>query len=163
MNATSAVPVRRMSERFRRLAVTRLGLGSVGTSCPLDPGRACPRLTLDDQFRHKKRGRPHHYCMTRAAPIQGGLVKSLVLLLIATLVARLTKQLAVLLFRHTLAALLNNGTHGTYLGCWKCLRACDHTRASRTRWTRQTDLSLPRRRSGRHFQPRIRPVAPPVP
>jgi len=37
------------------------------------------------------------------------------LLLVATLVASLTKQLAVLLFRHTLTALLNNGTHGTPL------------------------------------------------
>jgi hypothetical protein len=37
------------------------------------------------------------------------------LLLVTTLVASLAKQLAVLLFRHTLAALLNNGTHGTPL------------------------------------------------
>jgi hypothetical protein len=37
------------------------------------------------------------------------------LLLVATLVASLAKQLAVLLLRHTLAALLNNGTHGTPL------------------------------------------------
>jgi hypothetical protein len=37
------------------------------------------------------------------------------LLLVATLVASLTKQLAVLLLRHTLAALFNNGTHGTPL------------------------------------------------
>jgi hypothetical protein len=37
------------------------------------------------------------------------------LLLVATLVASLAKQLAVLLFRHALAALLNNGTHGTPL------------------------------------------------
>jgi len=53
--------------------------------------------------------------MMRAAPIQGGLVKSLVLLLIATLVASLAKQLAVLLLRHALATLLDDGTHGTYL------------------------------------------------
>ena len=33
------------------------------------------------------------------------------LLLVATLVASLTKQLAVLLLGHTLAALLDNGTH----------------------------------------------------
>ena len=33
------------------------------------------------------------------------------LLLVATLVARLAQQLAVLLLRHPLAALLNNGTH----------------------------------------------------
>jgi hypothetical protein len=33
------------------------------------------------------------------------------LLLVATLVARLAKQLAVLLLRHTLAALLDDGTH----------------------------------------------------
>jgi hypothetical protein len=33
------------------------------------------------------------------------------LLLIATLVASLTEKLAVLLLRHTLATLLNNGTH----------------------------------------------------
>jgi hypothetical protein len=37
------------------------------------------------------------------------------LLLVATLVASLAKQLAVLLLRHALAALLNNGTHGTPL------------------------------------------------
>jgi len=53
--------------------------------------------------------------MMRAAPIQGGLVKSLVLLLIAALVARLPKQLAVLLLRHALATLLDDGSHGTYL------------------------------------------------
>jgi hypothetical protein len=33
------------------------------------------------------------------------------LLLVATLVARLAKQLAVLLLRHALAALLDDGTH----------------------------------------------------
>jgi len=33
------------------------------------------------------------------------------LLLVATLVASLAKQLAVLLLRHALAALLDNGTH----------------------------------------------------
>jgi hypothetical protein len=33
------------------------------------------------------------------------------LLLVATLVARLAKKLAVLLLRHTLATLLDNGTH----------------------------------------------------
>ena len=35
------------------------------------------------------------------------------LLLVTTLVAGLTKQLAVLLLRHTLATLLDYGTHGT--------------------------------------------------
>jgi hypothetical protein len=34
------------------------------------------------------------------------------LLLVATLVTSLAKQLAMLLLRHTLAALLDNGTHG---------------------------------------------------
>lgn len=53
--------------------------------------------------------------MTRAAPIQGERVKSLVLLLIAALVASLAEQLAVLLLRHALATLLDDGTHGTYL------------------------------------------------
>lgn len=33
-------------------------------------------------------------------------------LLVATLVARLAQQLAVLLLRHALAALLDNGAHG---------------------------------------------------
>ena len=39
------------------------------------------------------------------------LYRSKDLLLIATLVASLTKKLAVLLLGHTLATLLNNGTH----------------------------------------------------
>src|SRR5690606_19538588 len=38
-----------------------------------------------------------------------------VLLLIATLMASLAKQLTVLLLRHTLATLLNNGAHKTSL------------------------------------------------
>ncbi len=38
--------------------------------------------------------------------------KTYVSLLVATLVTRLTKQLTVLLLRHTLAALLNDGAHG---------------------------------------------------
>jgi len=37
------------------------------------------------------------------------------LLLVAALVARLAKELAVLLLRHALATLLDDGTHGTYL------------------------------------------------
>ena len=38
-------------------------------------------------------------------------MKEVYLLLVAALVAGLTKQLAVLLLGHTLAALLDNGTH----------------------------------------------------
>jgi hypothetical protein len=41
----------------------------------------------------------------------GQRVSSRLLLLVATLVTSLAKQLAVLLLRHTLAALLNNGAH----------------------------------------------------
>ena len=41
---------------------------------------------------------------------EGG-AKEVYLLLVAALVAGLTKQLAVLLLGHTLAALLDNGTH----------------------------------------------------
>src|SRR5690606_28777719 len=40
----------------------------------------------------------------------------------ATLVARLAKQLAVLLLRHALAALLDDGTHGTNLDLDTCVR-----------------------------------------
>ena len=44
------------------------------------------------------------------------------LLLVATLVARLAKKLAVLLLRHALAALLDDGSHGTNLDDRKNLR-----------------------------------------
>jgi hypothetical protein len=54
-------------------------------------------------------GLPHHFDSDAGHRDRGRL------LLVATLVASLAKQLAVLLFRHTLAALLNNGTHGTPL------------------------------------------------
>jgi len=53
------------------------------------------------------------------------------LLLVATLVARLAKKLAVLLLRHALAALLDDGTHGTYL-------ELDDSVVASARWTRQT-------------------------
>lgn len=39
-------------------------------------------------------------------------MRNLGLLLVTTLVARLAKQLAVLLLRHTLATLLDDGSHG---------------------------------------------------
>jgi hypothetical protein len=54
-------------------------------------------------------GLPHHFDSDAGHRNRGRL------LFVATLVASLAKQLAVLLFRHTLAALLNNGTHKTPL------------------------------------------------
>lgn len=48
----------------------------------------------------------------KTPPLQAeGGAKEVYLLLVAALVAGLTKQLAVLLLGHTLAALLDNGTH----------------------------------------------------
>ena len=52
-------------------------------------------------------------CRNAKAPLlsQEGGAEEVYLLLVAALVAGLTKQLAVLLLGHTLAALLDNGTH----------------------------------------------------
>src|SRR5690606_25376497 len=71
------------------------------------------------------------------------------LLLVAALVARLAKQLAVLLLRHALATLLDDGTHGTYLD-WKLKPGLLRKTTRVADDPAQRPPSLPRPRASRH-------------
>ena len=69
------------------------------------------------------KGNPHSDVLTKRPGLlpEPGLAASL---LVATLVTSLTKQFTVLLFRHALAALLNDGAHLALplsLGVWNPL------------------------------------------